>query len=278
MHQVLFEIGGFKIYSYGALLALSFYLANQFALYLARRFGYSQAKVEETVLYSILIGVAGSRLGYVVQYPEYWHHPLQVLNLRQGGLTVMGGVLLTIAVQWFWMRRRNVSVLNMYDFLAGPLLVGMAFGRLGCFVHGCCYGTTCDPGLPWAVTYPAGVTGPLAVPRHPTQLYEMSGDLLLLALITWQLPRLRFAGQNLYTFLAGYGLIRFGLEFLKENDVFLGPLSIYQWGCAAMAVVGLLGLAGLFGRPAVNRDIFPPEEEPKTAPEAPADGIGVPAS
>lgn len=275
MHQILFDIGGFKIYSYGALLALSFYLANQFALYLARRFGYSQAKVEETVLYSILLGVVGSRLGYVIQYPEYWQNPLQILNLRQGGLTVMGGVLFTIAVQWFWMRRRNVSVLNMYDFLAGPLLVGMAFGRLGCFVHGCCYGTTCDPHLPWAITYPEGVAGP-AVPRHPTQLYEMLADLLLLVIITRQLPKLRYAGQNLYTFLLGYGLIRFLLEFWKENDVFLGPLSIYQWACGGMAVAGLLGLAGVFGRPPVNRDIFPAEEPKRDAP--PADGIGVAAT
>jgi phosphatidylglycerol---prolipoprotein diacylglyceryl transferase len=277
MHQVLFDIGGFKIYSYGALLALSFFLANQFALYLARRFGYSQNSVEETVLYSILLGVAGSRLGYVIQYPaQYLQNPLQIFNLREGGLTVMGGVLFTIGVIWFRMARRKVSVLNMYDFLAGPLLVGMAFGRLGCFAHGCCHGKLCSPNLPWAVTFPPGaIHNALGGPRHPAQLYEMGLDLLLLAFITYQLPRLRFAGQNFYTFMLGYGVIRFLTEFSKENDIYWNGLSIYQWVCMGMIVLGAAGFAGLFGRPEVNRNIFPRED---SAIEAPAAGSGVPAS
>lgn len=272
MHQVLFDIGGFKIYAYGALLALSFYLANQFALYLARRFGYSQNSVEETVLYSILLGVAGSRMGYVIQYPgQYLSNPLQIFNLREGGLTVMGGVLFTIGVIWFRMARRKVSVMNMYDFLAGPLLVGMAFGRLGCFAHGCCHGKICDAALPWAVTFPGSLGGP----RHPSQLYEMGLDLLLLALITYQLPRLRFAGQNFFTFMLGYGVIRFLTEFSKENDIYMGGLSIYQWVCAGMILLGAVGFAGLFGKPPVDRNIFPRED---SAIEAPAAGSGAPAN
>lgn len=267
MHQVLFDIGGFKIYTYGALLALSFFLANQFALYLARRFGYQENAVEETVMYSILLGVAGSRLGFVVQYPaHYLQNPLQILNLREGGLTIVGGVLFTIGVLWLRARARKVSVLNLFDFLAGPLLVGMAFGRLGCFSHGCCFGAMCD--LPWGVTYPAGALpdGLPGGPRHPSQIYEMLMDLGLLAWITYCLPRLRFAGQNFYTFLAGYGIIRFLDELTRHNDQFLGPLTIYQWASLGMLLVGGLGLLGLFGRPPVNREIFPrqgevPEEE-----------------
>jgi phosphatidylglycerol---prolipoprotein diacylglyceryl transferase len=264
MHRVLIDINGFTIYTYGALLALSFFLANQFALYLARRFGYSEAKVEETVLYSILLGVAGSRLGYVVQYPaEYLANPLQILNLRQGGLTVMGGVLFTIGVLWWRLRQRQVSVKNMFDFLAGPLLVGMAFGRLGCFSHGCCHGMPTSG--PLAVTYPPGHGLPVG-PVYPSQLYEMGLDLMLLAWVTYQLPRLKFAGQNLYTFLFGYGLIRFLTEFTKANDVVWGPLSIYQWFCIPMMLLGGLGLLGLLGKPPVDRNIFPPEvEEPKTS-------------
>lgn len=271
MHQVLFDLGGFKIYSYGALLALSFFLANQFALHLARRFGYAENKVEDTVLRAILLGVLGSRLGYVIQYPAiYLKNPLQILNLREGGLTVVGGVLFTMGALWVGLRRKRVSILNMFDFLAGPLLVGMAFGRLGCFAHGCCHGTLCD--LPWAVTFPPGVLGSEpAGPRHPAQLYEMGADLMLLALINWQLPRLKFAGQNFYTFLLGYGLVRFFDEFIKENNVFWHGLSSYQWASLGMALVGLLGFLGLFGRPPVNREIFPrPEgQHPSDAPVQP---------
>lgn len=274
MHQVLFDIAGFKIYSYGALLALSFFLANQFALYLARRFGYSESAVEETVMISILFGVAGSRLGFVIQYPmHYLQNPLQILNLREGGLTIVGGVLFTIGALWLRTRARKVSVLNLFDFLAGPLLVGMAFGRLGCFSHGCCFGAVAD--LPWSVTYPQGALPyglPLG-PRHPSQIYELLMDLALLAWITRQLPRLKFAGQNFYTFLLGYGVIRFLDEMTRHNEQFLGPLTIYQWACIGMMLVGGLGLLGVFGKPPVNRDIFPARSEGKTS-EGPAADSG----
>jgi phosphatidylglycerol:prolipoprotein diacylglycerol transferase len=257
MHRELLDLGFFTLYSYGFLLACAFFLANQFARRSARQFGYDPDKVEETVMYCILLGVLGSRLGYVVQYPgQYLAEPWQILNLRQGGLTVMGGFLFTIAFQCHLCWRQGKSVLNLFDFLAGPLLVGMAFGRLGCFSHGCCYGEVCH--LPWAITYPEGIIpGGPAGPRHPSQLYEMGADLMLLGLIAYQLPRLRYAGQNFYTFMLGYGLIRFADEFTRYNDAYFGGLSVYQWTSLGMALVGLLGLAGLFGKPAVDREIFP---------------------
>lgn len=258
MHQVLVDIGGFKLYTYGALLATAFFLANQFALYLSRRFGYKESAVEERVMTAILLGVAGSRLGYVLQHPvEYLTNPLRILNLREGGLTIMGGVLFTAGYLYLKYRRDGVPVVNLFDFLAGPLLVGMAFGRLGCFAHGCCHGAICD--LPWAVTFPEGVLGPGVPggPRHPSQIYEMLADLGLLALVTYQLPRLRFAGQNFYTFLAGYGVIRFLDELTRENHVFYGPFTVYQWACLGMLAFGTAGLLGFWGKGPVNREIFP---------------------
>lgn len=259
MHQVLLDLGGFKIYTYGALLATAFFLANQWGLYLARRLGYSLAAVEESIMWCILLGVAGCRLGFVLVYPdEYIKHPLQIFNLRQGGLTIMGGVLFVIAYQWIRCRAKGKSVMDLYDFWAGPLLVGMAFGRLGCLSHGCCFGALTD--LPWGVTYPPGVLQPpglIAGPRHPSQIYEMLMDLALLALITKQLFNLKFAGQNFYTFMLGYGVIRFLDEMTREKEALFGPFTIYQWVSIGMAVIGLLGLLGVFGKKAVDREIFP---------------------
>lgn len=259
MHQVLLDLGGFKIYTYGALLATAFFLANQWGLYLARRLGYSLAAVEESIMWCILLGVAGCRLGFVLVYPdEYIKHPLQIFNLRQGGLTIMGGVLFVIVYQWLRFRSKGKSVMNLYDFWAGPLLVGMAFGRLGCLSHGCCFGALTD--LPWGVTYPPGVLQPpglIAGPRHPSQIYEMLMDLALLALITKQLFNLKFAGQNFYTFMLGYGVIRFLDEMTREKEALFGPFTIYQWVSIGMAVIGLLGLLGVFGKKAVDREIFP---------------------
>jgi len=258
MHQILFNIGGFTIYSYGALLALSFFLANQWALYLGRRLKYSEASVEHQLMWCILWGVAGSRLGFVLQFPErYLSHPLQILNLREGGLTIMGGVLFTVALQWLAFRRKGRLVLNLFDFWAGPLLVGMAFGRLGCLAHGCCFGSLTD--VPWAITYPAGVLVPASCPpgpRHPAQIYELLADLALLWFVTRQLFRLRFAGQNFCTFMLGYGIIRFLDEVFREKEGLIGTFTIYQWTCLGMMIVGGIGLMGGFGKKPVDREIF----------------------
>lgn len=259
MHPILFKIGGFTVYTYGALLALAFYLSNRWALYLARRIGYSASAVEHSLTWCILWGVVGSRLGFVLQFPDrYLNKPLQILNLREGGLTVMGGILLTAGMQWFQFRGRSKSVLNLFDFWAGPLLVGMAFGRLGCLAQGCCFGSL--TAVPWAITYPpTTLLAPRCPPgpRHPSQLYEMLADLALLGLVTRQVFRLRFAGQNFYTFMLGYGVIRFLDELSREQEGLLGPMTIYQWTCLCMIVVGASGLAGLFGKRPVDREIFP---------------------
>jgi phosphatidylglycerol:prolipoprotein diacylglycerol transferase len=278
MHQVLIDLGGFKIYTYGALLATAFFLANQWGLYLARRLGYSLAAVEESIMWCILLGVAGCRLGFVLVYPdEYIKYPLQIFNLRQGGLTIMGGVLFVIAYQWFRCRAKGKSVMDLYDFWAGPLLVGMAFGRLGCLAHGCCFGAMTD--LPWGITYPPGVlqvpgAGFLAPgPRHPSQMYEMLLDLGLLVIITKQLFNLKFAGQNFYTFMLGYGVIRFLDEMTREKETLFGPFTIYQWVSIAMAVIGLLGLLGAFGKKAVDREIFPRDGAANGPPAAGSDAL-----
>lgn len=272
MHRHLTDIFGFPIYTYGALLALSFFLANQFGLWLARRLGYSEAEVEESIMWCILLGIVGSRLGYVLlEYRYYLEHPWQIINLRQGGLTVMGGVLFTVGFQWFRFKMRGKSVLNLFDFWAGPLLVGMAFGRLGCLAHGCCYGDICD--LPWGITYPEGVVPGAPGPRHPSQLYEMAGDLLLLWWVTRQQFRLKFAGQNFYTFMLGYGVIRYLDEMTRVKESLMGPLTAYQWASLAMALVGLLGLLGVFGKPPVDREIFRRTSSPAGPPLADNDAL-----
>jgi len=260
MHRYFVNIGGFQLYTYGALLALSFYLANRFGLWLGRKLGYSLEAVENSIMACILLGIVGCRLGFVIQFPgKYLANPLQILNLREGGLTIMGGVLFTVGVQGYRYWRRGQSVMNLFDFWAGPLLVGMAFGRLGCLAHGCCFGDLTS--LPWGITYPEGIIPPPepAGPRHPSQLYEMGADLLLLLFITKQQFRLRFAGQNFYTFMLGYGVIRYLDEVTRFKEGLVAGLTIYQWTSIAMAIVGLLGLLGVFGKPPVDREIFPRE-------------------
>lgn len=248
MHPVLVEIGGFPIYSYGFLLLLAFVGAIVTLIWLGGRQGHSRDEMVEMALWAILIGIAGSRLGYVLQNMSYYaQHPLEILNLRQGGMTLITGLILGAVALAVYFRRKGVPFMNVLDLVSAPGLVGMAIGRIGCVLHGCCYGKLCDG--PLALTYPEGALGAGVPggPRHPVQLYEMGLDLLLLAFIIWYLPRVKFAGQAFWATFGMYGLIRFSTEFLREGSL-IGPLSLAQWTSLAFAILSLLGWVGLFGR------------------------------
>jgi phosphatidylglycerol:prolipoprotein diacylglycerol transferase len=265
MHPVLIDLGFFKFYSYGAMLVVSFLCSTVLAVYLGKKRGYSEDAVIELCMGAILAGIIGCRVGYVVMEnpTEYIHHPLQALNFREGGMTITGGVTMSVAYLLFISRKSKTgaSVLNLLDYLGGPLLIGMAVGRLGCLLHGCCYGELTH--VPWAITYPEGNLGPgiPGGPRHPSVLYEAAADLVLMAYVLWRLPRVRYAGEVFYSVFAGYGIIRFLDEFTRHNDEFILGLPLYQWVSLAFFFFGAAGLLGIFGRRAVNTDILPKEGE-----------------
>lgn len=261
MHPVLINLGGFPIYTYGLMLLIAFMLSTSLAVYLGKQRNYPKDYLTDLCMWAILAGIAGCRIGYVVQYPaRYLANPLQILNLREGGMTITGGVVLSVLSLFVYFRVKKVPVLNVLDFLAAPLLVGMAWGRLGCLMHGCCFGEICD--LPWAITYPATTNlgvGLAAGPRHPSQIYETLMDCGLLAYLLWLLPRQKFAGQSLYTVFAGYGVIRYLDELTRWVDpgTVHGPLNLYQWISIGFFLFGLLGLLGVYGKPPVVIDWIP---------------------
>lgn len=269
MHPVLVNIGGFTLYSYGACLLVAFLSATALAVYLGRQRGYHPDDVIELCMSSIIAGVVGARLAYVLQHvPHYITHPIAAINLREGGMTVTGGLVLAVAYLLWTQRKREASVLNVIDFLTAPCLLGMALGRIGCLMHGCCFGEVCN--LPWAITYPPGTLGYGMVPgpRHPSQIYEMLGDLVLCAFMLSRYTKVRYAGQLFYTFFVGYGIIRFLDELTRFSDTPMGPLNLYQWVSLGFFSFGVLGLLGVFGRPPVNHQFLDtePRDDPKTEP------------
>ena len=268
MHRLAFNIFGFQIYSYALCLLGAFACA----LWLAPKMGRMRGECDTDYIYeltswAILIGIVGCRVGFVVQeWPRYAADPIRVFYLREGGMTILGGIIASSVVLGYYFYSRKIAFLNVLDLLAAPTLLGMAVGRFGCIMHGCCYGKICE--VPWSFTYPEGVLGALAAgPRHPTQVYEMIADLILMGFVIWSFSRFKFAGQALYTAICGYGMIRFSNEFLRDDGVPMGPLTGAQWAALAFTVIGALGLLGVFGKPPIDASWqVPPdttEPEPK---------------
>ena len=240
---VAIAIGPLAIRWYGLM-----YLAGVFAAWrlghrrIATR-GYPpihRAQFDDILFFAILGVILGGRLGYVLFYkPAYYlFHPLEIPAIWQGGMSFHGGMLgVILAVAWVAYKHRR-NWLEFTDFVAPLVPLGIAAGRLGNFINGELYGRATD--LPWGMLF----RGAEPVPRHPSQLYEMALEGLLLFAVLWLYsarPRPRGAVSGL--FLVGYGSARFICEFAREPDNFLGVLALGmtmgQWLSAPMILVGV---------------------------------------
>jgi phosphatidylglycerol:prolipoprotein diacylglycerol transferase len=162
MLQELFRIPYFNIpiYGYGVMLVIGFLGAIQLGKFLAKRYGIDPELFVNAGLLALVTGVAGARISHVIENFGYYTNPnrsiaanfLDAINIRAGGLTYYGGFLLAFPSLVLYARWKKIPIRLGMDIVAPCLMIGLGFGRIGCFLNGCCYGATCD--LPWAVTFP----------------------------------------------------------------------------------------------------------------------------
>lgn len=187
----------------------------------------SAEQVERLLTWIILGVILGGRLGYVLFYdlPTYLADPFQIVKVWEGGMSFHGGFLgVVVAALWFG-RREKIPLLSLGDLMALATPVGLMLGRLANFVNGELWGRPTS--LPWGVVFPGDaaqycpdVEGPCA--RHPSQLYQAGLEGLLLALVLFWLAfragGLKRPGLVMGVFLAGYGIARFVVEFVRQPD------------------------------------------------------------
>jgi phosphatidylglycerol:prolipoprotein diacylglycerol transferase len=197
--------------------------------------------LEDVLFYGILGVVIGGRLGYVIFYKltDYIQAPLKIFYVWEGGMSFHGGFLgVLVALMWFAHQHKK-HWMDITDFIAPMVPLGLAAGRLGNFINAELWGRVTD--VPWAMIFPQVDRQP----RHPSQLYQLALEGLLLFFILWWFsakPRPRAAVSAL--FLIGYGGFRFIAEYFREPDGYLGLLmmnwSMGQWLSWPMVVAGVL--------------------------------------
>ena len=244
---VALRLGPLAIHWYGLTYLAAFALFMALASLRARRPPYAEAgwtrrDVEDLLFYGVLGVIVGGRLGYVLFYKpdHYAAHPLEVFALWKGGMAFHGGLLGVLVAMWLSARARGRHFLEVTDLIAPCVPLGLASGRMGNFINGELWGRAADPSLPWAMVFPQ--SGSL-LPRHPSPLYQLALEgLLLFALLWWYARRPRRTGQVSGAFLMGYGVLRFVAEYFREPDPFLGLLalgmSMGQWLCVPMVLAG----------------------------------------
>jgi phosphatidylglycerol---prolipoprotein diacylglyceryl transferase len=144
----------FSMPSYGLMMVLGFMSAILLARYNARKLGQDPEHITNFAVYAMVAGVLGARVFHVIHYwDNYRDNPSEVFAIWNGGLEFLGGFIGALAIMIIYFRRKKLPVLKFLDALAPALMLGLAFGRVGCFMNGCCFGAPTE--LPWAVRFPA---------------------------------------------------------------------------------------------------------------------------
>lgn len=238
---VIIRIGPFAVRWYGVMYLLGFTASFFLVRHQIKKKGlkFAEAFVDSLYSYLILGLLVGARLGYVVFYdlPEYIRNPLEIFALWHGGMSFHGGLMGSIVAGIVFCRRSKVDFWQVSDLVIVTAPIGLGLGRLGNFINGELYGRVAN--MPWAMVFPGG--GPL--PRHPSQLYELFLEGVVLFTVLWVLKdRVSRSGVLTSFFLLFYGIFRFALEFVREPDVqlgyILGPFTMGQVLSSSMVVIG----------------------------------------
>ncbi len=252
MHPILFRIPafalghfffpGFDVYTYGVALSIAFAIAFWIILVRAKKAGISPETMSDLCFLILFAGIVGSRLLFILEpvyhrHYSYIKHFWEIFNLRQGGLSISGGLILGFLAGVWFVRKKKLNFWKVGDVIAPALAVGMGLGRIGCFFNGCCVGVRSH--LPIAFVFIGNPT--YHGHRLPTQLFELVLDLIAAAILFTRFKNTK-PGT---TFLWGAILVsiaRFIVEFWRADRLQEGPLTLVQWICLAtiLAAVGFL--------------------------------------
>jgi phosphatidylglycerol---prolipoprotein diacylglyceryl transferase len=212
--------GFVHIRSYGVMLALAFLVGTWLGLREAKRLALDEDKLVNVILVVLIASVLGARALYVMEHVQEFRREWgSVIAVWQGGLTLYGGIVGgtvagLMAARWFGLPMWTVA-----DALAPALALGTAFGRVGCYLNGCCYGRPTH--LPWGVHFPADSFAGLEfgnAPVHPSQLYFAAAGLGLFALTWWLRRRLSVPGTLFWTFIIVFALVRIPLDMTRAYE------------------------------------------------------------
>lgn len=232
------------IYGYGTMLFLGFLASASLAAWRIRRERADGEIAWDASMWIFVSGILGARVYYILTHPDRFFGAdpvtgepraliqklVALVNLPDGGLVLYGGVIFAPIAYALYCRRRRISPLALGDIAITSVFVGLMFGRLGCFLHGCCYGDLCS--LPWGVTFPhgsvpfeslvarglQGADAARSLMLHPSQLYDSINGVLLALLTYYYYPFRRRTGEVMALGWMLYPINRFVIEFLRSDE------------------------------------------------------------
>ncbi|MEJ2739578.1 MAG: prolipoprotein diacylglyceryl transferase [Dehalococcoidia bacterium] len=215
----VFHLGFYELRWYGIMVVLAVIAIIGISWREAKRVGLPEDHIFSLAVWAIISGVVFSRVIHIIdQWEYYMENPSQILNFE--GLGVYGAVIGIVLAVVVYCLVRKLSVWQLGDIIAPGALVGMAIGRIGCVINGCCYGLPTT--VPWAVIYTnPNSYAPLGIPLHPTQIYHILWNMAAFGVI-WSLRRrLKPVGSLFLLYLALYATGDLIVRFFREGTPFL---------------------------------------------------------
>ena len=251
------SIGGLSVRWYALFILFGIVVAIWAARELARRRGMDPEFILDIAPWLVVAGLIGARAYYVLLRFDYFlDHPEEIANIRLGGMTIHGAIIAGVLTLAYLCRRRGFRLLAWSDIIVPGLALAQAIGRWGNWANQEAFGTPST--LPWAVEIAPGRRPDefaAVATFHPTFLYESLGNLIIAVSLGWlvlQMPhdrRLR-EGDALWLYLIAYGVIRFLIERIRTDSLYIGPLPAAYWLSFGLIGVGFAGLV-------IGRTVWP---------------------
>jgi phosphatidylglycerol:prolipoprotein diacylglycerol transferase len=217
MHPIMFQIGGLTVYGYGFMIAIGIIAGVSYmAIEGKREVGLTFDQANILFLYIFLAAIIGGKFFLLLEDPSYFvSSPEKLLSGK--GFVFYGSFLFAIPTMLWFFKKNNLPVYRMLDVMAITTCLVHMFGRIGCFLAGCCYGTATDSKLGVIYSHELCQADSKGVPLHPTQLYEAAFIFLVMICIFFLRRKRSFYGQLFLAYMMLYAVARFGLEYFRGD-------------------------------------------------------------
>lgn len=237
------KFGFVTIHGYGLMIAVGVLCAIVLASVRAKRKGLDPDIVLSLGLLSLIFGMIGAKLLYcIVEYKALISSPMQIFTGT--GFVVFGGIIGGTAAAFFYCRRKKVNFLLYLDLMMPSVALAQGFGRIGCFLAGCCYGRETDSFV--GFVYHDSTCAPNGIPLIPTQLFSSTACFLLAAVLLLYARKPRIDGRIGALYIMLYSVGRFIIEFFRDD--FRGSIGVLSTSQVLSLLFLLIGIALYFRR------------------------------
>ncbi len=251
MFPILVKIGPVSIHTYGFMMAVGVASGLWFLYVQAKKQALDAPKLLDMAFYTIIVSLIGAKLALLAgQFSYYLKNPSELISFARTGGVFQGGLAFGLVFALWYMRKNRLSTWKVADIAVPALALGHGFGRIGCFMAGCCFGRECS--VPWGVVfrneYASKLTGiPTGIHLHPTQLYESILNFTNFLILFVILKKKKFDGQVFSFYIINYSIIRYFVEFYRGDHQAKAYIIQNPSAYLSMSLPQLICIIGLVG-------------------------------